>query len=670
MIKTSIDENNSAVNFDSVSINVKKKISNELELNVPNLIRDKENGCYGNSVEYGNSISFIKSYEDTLQKIFKSHDNSNLTNNPRIFLWEINQNMNYDLFKNFSDFNPEEYQIPANLKNVVITGPYIRNCLVNNSLNNLKNIIVRKEIYLYRYGNQTWDQLIDNIDEIYTEKKSEYVLETNDGKKICLVKKKYKSPSHIILQYDYMKRVGWENGSFYASSMFFIEFQKHKDLIMSKFKDPILNIPYDPLDIYYITEKNIKHPLKIIDMVDPENLLTLSEKNIQKLYNSKTLIELCMDKYMKEDHSYILENLEKMILYLCKFEFRRPPFLYAVYIGLELKNNDLFQVLVSVKNKYSECMDNKEMLDKIKNTQINDIKDINNFLLDIIVKLDLPDHFLDFIVFTESVIDKNIINKLIKYNTKNIIEEIISNKILNEYLTYYLILMTNNIELIRSIDFDIDIASNFLKDIITNGVYESFVYLIDNDSSIVTTLFADNKNLLHIIKLNGEYEKIIDKIMDIKPELINSPDKIGEIPIIYHIKHNPKLFECFMKYDVDLTIVDSNGNSCLHYLCEKNEPKLLKKLLKKYPELINMPNLSSEYPIIVCCKNKQEDMFYTLKDFNIDLLARDNYGNTAFHYICANSICLGITIPNIQNYFGLTPKDYCKLSPKYYNFYE
>jgi hypothetical protein len=347
---------------------------------------------------------------------------------------------------------------------------------------------------------------------------------------------------------------------------------------------------------------------------------------------------------MKEDHPFVLENLEKMILYLNKYEFKRPAFFYASIVNLNLKNPELFQMIISTKTKYSEFMDNIDQLNEIKKTQFNNVTDINDFLIVLLLKLDLPDEFIDFIVFTTNPINKNIVNKIIKNKAKNIISEIISNKILSGHLQYYLILMTNNIELIRNMDFDIDIAINFLKDIVVNGMNESFEFLVDNDNSIITTLFSNNKNLLHIIEMNNGYEKIIDKIMSINPNLINLVDKFGETPLIYHIKHNPSLFEYFMKYDIDLTTIDSDGNNCLHHLCKQNETKLLKKILKKYPELINMPNFTSEYPIIICCKNKQENMFYTLKNFDANLLAKDNYGNTAFHYMCANSICLGVKI--------------------------
>ena len=43
---------------------------------LPNLIRTNN---------YYNHISYIKNYEDTLQKVFKSQNNSNLKNNDKIY---------------------------------------------------------------------------------------------------------------------------------------------------------------------------------------------------------------------------------------------------------------------------------------------------------------------------------------------------------------------------------------------------------------------------------------------------------------------------------------------------------------------------------------------------------------------------------------------------------
>ena len=71
---------------------------------------------------------------------------------------------------------------------------------------------------------------------------------------------------------------------------------------------------------------------------------------------------------------------------------------------------------------------------------------------------------------------------------------------------------------------------------------------------------------------------------------------------------------------------------------------------------------------MIACENKFEDLFYILKGYLADLNAKDIYGNSVYHYICLNSICLGIIIINTENLFKLTPKDYCKIAYTYYTF--
>lgn len=649
----------------------------EKEINdLPNLIKTNN---------YYNYVSFIQNYEDTLQKIFKSSNNSNLINDKKIFLWNTED---FQIIANSFDF--EKFGIHINnlnnCENIIVTGPYIRSLILNNSTENKSNFSIRKEVYLFRYTDIKWKDIIDNIDE-YEERDNEYYYESKE-KKICLIKKKYKSPSHILLQHDYMKRVGFENGKFYISSMFMIEYQKHKSKIMSNFCDPILNIPYDPMGIYYLNEKSLKNPLRIIESADLDETLKLSEKNITKnfIYNDtqKTLIEIALDKYLQEQNITIMENLEKIIIYLLGHKYRRSPYYYATCINLCNKNKELYD-LICEENK-SEInninntnitnitnIKNIEVLDNIKFKNYKNIEDINNFIIENLIKNDDYENLIQFLIFLQKKLNKIHIELIIKYNAKNTIEELIKNKILDNYLSYYLIFMSGNIDIIENMNFeiDIDISVNFLKDIISNGVYNSFLYLIEKDETIIKTLFNDKKNIMHILKPCGEYIKIIDKIFEILPELINMCDDNGETAIIFHSKYNPKLLEFILKYDnIDLTITDNDGNTCLHHLCYQDEPKILKQILKKYPELINLPNKQFEYPAIISCKNKREDMFYILKYNGANLEVKDKYGNTPYHYICANSICLDMAIKNIPNFFGSTPKDYCYLSHKYYSFYE
>lgn len=304
-------------------------------INVPNIIK---------SNQYSRFAPAIKNYEDTLQKLLSNNKESTMTNDPYTFLWEVDP----DLFPHFKN-NIESFCVDIFgqtafseiNKYVVVTGPYVRSCLVEQ--NETKNVSVIKELYLYRTCEEHWDQIIDVSN--FDDRKGEYVFESED-KKIFLIKKKYKHPAHVILQYDYLKRVGYCNGVYWVSSMFLIEIQKHLELLGSKFSDPILNMPYDPLEIYKSKEKDKMNPAKFIEIVDFEELAKMPKKYFCRLYNGKTCLELCLDKYMSEHHSAILNQLSQMVVYLSSLsQIKRPIILYAKMIGLEKKSADVFNFL-------------------------------------------------------------------------------------------------------------------------------------------------------------------------------------------------------------------------------------------------------------------------------------------------------------------------------------
>ena len=145
------------------------------DIDIPNLIR---------ADDYYNSISFIKNYEDTLQKIFQSSKKSNLTECDDIYLWAINKNTNNDLFDNMITFVPEDYGLELNnYNNIVITGPYIRNCLINaiDTKDNQDKLSIRGDIYIYKCSDDKWSDIVPNISD-YEEKDQEYIYEYDDKK--------------------------------------------------------------------------------------------------------------------------------------------------------------------------------------------------------------------------------------------------------------------------------------------------------------------------------------------------------------------------------------------------------------------------------------------------------------------------------------------------------
>jgi len=612
-------------------------------INIPELIK---------SNQYFQYISLVKNYEDTLQKVFNSSKESQILSNPFIYLWKLKEDN--EMFKikplNLKNFGIENLQ---ELKNIVITGPYIRSYLVNTD-NKTK---IRDELYIYRINNMDWKELFDL--RIFEDKKNEYVL-INEDVKVYLIKKNYKSPSHVIMQHDYLKRVGWYDGHFYTSSMFLIEFHKHLSLLKQDFRDPIINIPYDPLDIYQVDEKDKSNPVRIIEMVDYNELIKVSPKLLTKLYNSKTCIELCLDKFIKEDNSLLSNQLKQMIIFLAGFRYKRAPYAYAKVLSLDTLMPSMYKMLKNVRCEFNDIdFDNCESID-----------DINMRIFEYIISHDDKNNFINFMEFTKHKINKTILNYIVKYGAMSIANLIIVEKLVEISQVYFLILMTENLDFIQLLDeFDIDIATNYLPEILYHGKIRSFFFLYDKDNSIINTMFDSGQNILHKIKL-GNFVDLLDLILKLKPELINLADDNKDTPLLYHSKHNPELIEYFMKYDFDFTITDKDGNTILHNLCLHSADKIrnFKELLKQFSELLNMPNKKGETCMILSCKNKNEDMFYILKSLGANTDSKDYYGNTAYHYICANSMCLGMAIVNAKNYFGLSPSDYCKISESYWNF--
>jgi hypothetical protein len=634
-----------------------------LNLDIPELIRTNK---------YYSNISSIINYENSLEKIFSSNVNSQLVSNPYIFLWKINMTDNFDLFPNlkFFSFNDFGINLIDSTVDLVITGPYIRS-----HINYSKNSNIRKEIYVYKMDSKKWKNIIDLKD--FTDEYAEYILETENFK-ICLIKKVYKSPSHILLQDDFIKRICWINGNFFVSSMFLIEYQKHINLINTNFRDPIFKIPYDPLDYCVYPNKNILHPIKIIEQIDLNLLLKIRLKQFENLYEikvghvryseeKKTSIEYALEKYVKEDHPILKNELKQIIIYLLKIKYKRPIILYALYLKIDF-NDEIYKYLCDAPNKY-EIIYNT---DNIKNITVENIEQINMIIIDHCIRNDNPLWLKDYVKYIGINISKEILNLIIKFKANNIIKYIIKNNLVSKNLIYYLVLNSQELDMIKLINFDVDIAINYLKEIVSESLIRSFYFLYKVDESIINFPFENKQNLLHIIKFNDLNKKntqqLINLIYKLKYELINQVDEFNETPIIYHAKNNPLYFDYFIDCEFDCTILDNDNNTFLHHLCKINIPHIIKKFIVKYPELLNIPNNKSETPIIISCINNLEDVFYVLKNMNANLDAKDLFGNTLYHYICKNSMCLSMMIENTKNNFGLTPSDYCQISPKYYNF--
>ena len=635
------------------------------KVDIPHLIRTNK---------YYQYINSIKNYENSIQKLLSKNNSIIDSHHYDCLLWNLSETENNDLFPKIKNFNLEELLSSNGINlfsksDIIVLGPYIRSHL-NYSIEFASKL--RTELYFYKCNDKNWEEIIDLSQ--FIEQDSDYIFQ-NENINISIVKKTHNNVANILLQHDYIKRVLWNDDHFIVSSMFLIEIQKHGNLMYTYFIDPILFIPYDPMNVYTHNNTNIMHPCSIIDSIDYQELQKLPKKNFNKLFNGKLCIELCLDKLSKEEHPVLIYNLKNMIVFLCSFKYKRPPYLYAKLIHINDKYPDIYELL---KNIYNDSSNSDSIYSFNTNGDyiIESIDDINNFVFNKIISRNSVNNFLNYMTFLKKTdISMSLIELMIRHNSQSIIKHIIKNNLIDKHLKYYLILMTENLELLKEISetFEIELCINYLQNILENGKIRSFYFLYDKDNTIIDTLFNDGKNVLHCVKQNGEYKILIEMLLKLKPELINLVDDNKETPLLYHSRTNIDILKEFLSYDFNYMINNDDGDTFIHLLCTINESKntnvlsILKDSIKRCPEIIDIPNKKMETPIIISTQNNNENMFHILKGFGANLDTQDQYGNTCYHYICLNKMCIGTTIPNKANYFGVKPLDYSNISKKYYN---
>jgi hypothetical protein len=626
----------------------------------------------------------IRNYENSLEKMFSTQLESSLTNSPNIFIQEINSDY-LDIFPNQHVPNLESFFLLFNdvneLDNIVVTGPYIRSCLLYNECEKThNNKIIRNEIYVHKLTFKKWKELVDITQ--FENIKGEYVTYINNIK-ISLIKSTYKSLSHIIIQHDYLKRVGWYNNKFITSYMFLLELQKHSDLMEKGFMDPVLLVPYDPCQIYQSYDFDNTDLKILIDRVDFNQIIKLDESQITKIYGTKTCIELCIEKYINETNTIVIEELLKIFHHLIQFQCQRPPYLHACFEQLKHKSPELAQIILNIPLQY------KYLVKYINNdTYFNTLFDVDYFIINCIIKEDKPNDLFRYCSYIKQRLTKTIIDKIIKHKSQKIINKLLEKNMLDKNLLYYIVLMSESTDLLQKYfiipkdasdctvemqnknEFDMSIIINYITEILKNGLYKIFKYMYNIDNSIITYISEDNQTVLHLISENGNYVDLINFIINNNPEILNFVNNNNETPLLYHSKKNSNITNIILNYDNDPTICDIYGNTFIHNLCGMNFIKEIQKSCKKYPEIINLPNSSSETPILICCKNGFEDLYYIIKGYGGTLDVKDNYGNTPYHYMCSTGICIGTTIINSKNNFYKTPYDYCKLCPNFWNFAE
>jgi len=590
----------------------------------------------------------IREMEDMIAKVYDSGKSSKIIANPFVFIWKIPD----EYIDHFPDLSVFGIDI-KNVRDIAFMGPIVRSCL--KLPHNIENYQIRRELYLYRYTDIEWENLLDI--KRFRKAKGFYIFDHN-AIKVYLIRKKLKSPANIVLQNEYNKRLCYLNGEFYGSSMFLIEYDKYMNDESSKIVDPVFKRPKDILEIFTSPRETVSIT-SAIDKVDLNSLMNF-QCNYNDLNNGFTMMELVLKKITTETNPILIDHLKQMVVFLMAEMYIRPPFLYSKMLDINNTYQDIYSLLSSSVNKYG-----------IKDSDFkpNSMNDIDNYIINFLIINDMKEfyEYTDYIKL-ESIPD-SLIDNMIEYKSINIIKKGANNNKLNSDQMYKCFLMLEDFDLIRYFDeIDVNKAIIYLPEIISKGLFKSYYFIAKHDINIVNKYFDNNDTALHKLTENGNYKDLLQLIMNLNENLLEVQNDQNETPLMTLSRKSSLLTRILLDYEPETTIVDINGNTILHNLCINGDIETIKYICKTYPQLVNVQNKNLETPIIIAAINKHEDAIYTLKGLRADMDKKDRYGNTVYHYICQNSLCLGMIINDTVNEFGFSTQDYCRVAKIFYHF--
>jgi len=640
------------------------------------LIPDINNLIHNNKLN--DEYNVLSEIEETIIDLYDKKISSEIFNNKFLLLYELNSNNNFNI-KLYDNFDISKYNLDKkildNLDNIIFTGSLIRKHLINYLNYNIKN-----ELFINTINDINAKTLIDNT---YTEIADMYY-KTYDDYTLYIKKEKFRNPSHVILSNYNLKRIGYYNNKLYVSSIFIADYIKFAETINSELIDPVFNTHIDIFDILNHDHHN-NHT--IFDLINRKNYTEFIKKKFIKydiIYDRITPFEYTLDLFLKEQNDIIKSQLRLILLDLNDQSYQRPPIFYCFLKNLEEIDSELYEIIIS-SSKSGLFHDVKKDFE----LDFKNIYDINNLILKYYISKDKSDEFYEYLKYKNgddknAKIDQDIFNNIIKYDPKNIIITGIKNNFFSERTKYKIILWIQNLDYFNLIDddFNIDIAISYINEIIDNCFIKSFYFLYKVDNSILNIVDENNNNLLHNINQKNKYEDMLTLLLKLDDSLLFKKNIVGEIPIVKHIKQrNYNIVKILLQYIIDTNnetifeIIDNDKNCILHHLCRTNKEdnsdnnlEFIKKIVLIKKDIINYQNKNYETPIILATKNNQEDIIYFLKSMNCDMNLNDIYGNTVYHYVCLNELCIGMAIDNKENIFGYKPSDYCKISQNYYYF--
>jgi ankyrin repeat protein len=161
----------------------------------------------------------------------------------------------------------------------------------------------------------------------------------------------------------------------------------------------------------------------------------------------------------------------------------------------------------------------------------------------------------------------------------------------------------------------------------------------------------------------AEAAAILEKVRELGGDVNTIVDPIGHETLLHRAIENPEAVLYLLEQGADPSISDRQGDTPLHEACEEGNVHVIRAILDRRPDLINMPGQGRFTPILLALRRNRIDAAMLLLERGADLNAPAPHGQPPLWYAASmprrpdlmDAILRAGANPNIQDYEGNTP---------------
>lgn len=594
-------------------------------MNIPQMIRNKKKI----------DINKVKILEDNVIRLCESKKKSSIINDNSYLISVYDNKDLFHYLKPISELQLfiKEMNLDKLEKGTVLMGKFLLDIFIKDNLFN-KNTTV----YLFSYTKNTNDYKHNNFLNIIVNNQT------------------YENLIHIVLkQKNWFDKIAYENDKVYISNIFILEYMERNRYIGKI--DPLINQKF--LIFNFENEESIHQMVKKYNFY---GLLNNKNKNYEECCDNMIPIERALLLLSKENNQKLKLELKNIIILLSNYTYLRSPSLYFNFLGIE--DEELKSIIYSIPVKIN--------IDKYLN---KDCSEINKFIMNYFIETNKDEYLIEFFSTYKYQLDAYDCENIVKYNSRKVLKSLVVNNLINKEDSLCCMLLTESIDMIEYLELDnfylYEKSKSIIKEIINRNKYVTFYYLYKLNNNILQHKLENENTIIH--EISNISKEIIKLILNLNPEMANIANKKKQNILMTNIDKNIDIIIILLQY-VNLTECDFEGNSILHYIVNNNRIDIIKYMLnnKNLKDCIilnlNKQNKDEETPIIKSTINNNEAIFYILYNLGSNIELKDIHGNSIYHYICKNKMCIGMELKNDLNKYGFYSQDYANISKDYWKW--